>query len=99
MPKLNITYLLLPSCRAIIFPFFWLLHNTEIGMPLLMVLAQGNTSLLRRLQGRPFPMQLPQQAKSTNSAKFTYLLNPYSDLDALQALEFLNKCQYSLIYD
>ena len=46
-------------------------------------------SLLRRLQGRPFPMQLHQQAKSTHSAKLPLLLNQYNNLDAIKDLESL----------
>ena len=36
---------------------------------------------------------------ATQIAKSQYLLDQYSDLDALQDLESLIKCQYSLFYD
>ena len=47
-----------------------------------MTRSHVKTSLLRRLQGRPFPIQFHQYAKSTHSAKSPQLLKQYSNFDA-----------------
>ena len=48
---------------------------------------------------RPFPMQLPQKEKSTPSVKWPYILNQWSNFDALWDLESSSSLWHSLFYN
>ena len=57
------------------------------------------TSLLRRLQAQTLPDEATPVGKIYLFSKIAVTFDRYSDFVALQDLESLNKCQYSLFYD
>ena len=57
------------------------------------------TSMLRRLKAQTFPDEAPPLGKIHPFRKIAVFLDQYSDFDALQDLESLKKCQYSLFYE
>ena len=57
------------------------------------------TSLLRRLQAQTLPDEAPPLGKIHPFSKIAVTFGPIQQFYALQDLESLKNCQYSLFYD